>query len=57
MVVRAGKTPEGMPVGVQIVGRSWREDQVLAVALRIEEELGGWKKDFPESASVDGTKK
>jgi amidase len=48
-VVRAGKTAEGLPVGVQIVGRPWREKQVLAVARLIEQKLGGWKKDFPEA--------
>ena len=47
-VVRAGKSAEGLPVGVQVVGRPWREDNVLAVALQIEQNLGGWKRDFPE---------
>jgi amidase len=56
-VVRAGKTPDGLPVGVQIVGRPWRESQVLAVARRIEEKLGGWKKDFLESALISLIKK
>jgi Asp-tRNA(Asn)/Glu-tRNA(Gln) amidotransferase A subunit family amidase len=27
-----GRSPEGLPVGVQVVGRSFREDQVLAAA-------------------------
>jgi amidase len=56
-VVRAGKTAEGLPVGVQIVGRPWREKQVLAMARRIEEKLGGWKKDFPEAALLETIKK
>ena len=47
-VVRAGKSSDGMPIGVQVVGRPWREDNVLAVALQIEQKLGGWKRDFPE---------
>ena len=47
-VVRAGKSAEGLPIGVQVVGRPWREDNVLAVALLIEQKLGGWKRDFPE---------
>jgi amidase len=48
-VVRVGKSAEGLPVGVQVVGRPWREDNVLAVALQIEQKLGGWKRDFPET--------
>jgi len=47
-VVRVGITSEGLPIGVQIVGRPWKDHEVLAAALRIEKSLGGWKRDFPE---------
>ena len=47
-VVRAGRTADGLPLGIQIIGRPWREDQVLALALKIENMLGGYKPDFPE---------
>ena len=42
-VVRCGTTREGLPIGVQIAAAPWREDLVLAVALALERELGGWK--------------
>jgi amidase len=42
-VVRAGTSPEGLPIGVQIVARPWREDVALAVAACIERVLGGWQ--------------
>ena len=42
-VVRAGTSDEGLPIGVQIVGRPWREDVVLAVAQLIEANFGGWQ--------------
>lgn len=42
VVVRAGSSPEGLPIGVQIVPRHWREDVALAAAQRIERALGGW---------------
>jgi amidase len=42
-VVRAGTSPEGLPIGVEIVPRPWREDAALAVAAVIEAKLGGWK--------------
>lgn len=42
-VVRAGTSPEGLPIGVQIVARPWREDVALAVAQHIESAFGGWK--------------
>ena len=42
-VVRGGTSPEGLPIGVQIVGPPGREDVVLAVAAFVEQELGGWQ--------------
>lgn len=42
-VVRAGTSPEGMPIGVQIAARPWREDVALAVAQVIEQACGGWQ--------------
>lgn len=42
-VVRCGTSPEGLPIGIQIVGRPWREDIVLAVAKELESQFGGWK--------------
>jgi amidase len=42
-VVRAGTSPEGLPIGVQIVARPWREDVALAVAQHLETALGGWQ--------------
>jgi amidase len=43
-VVRVGTSPEGLPIGVQIVTRPWREDVALAVAQYLEEVLGGWQQ-------------
>ncbi len=34
---------EGLPIGVQIVGRPWEEEQVLAVARVLERECEAWK--------------
>lgn len=42
-VVRGGTSPEGLPIGVQIVARPWREDVALAVAHYLEKALGGWR--------------
>ena len=42
-VVRGGTSPEGLPIGVQVVARPWREDVALAVAQHIETALGGWQ--------------
>ena len=43
-VVRGGVTQNGLPVGVQIVARPWREDVALAVAQFLQNTLGGWQR-------------
>jgi amidase len=42
VVVRGGTSPEGLPIGVQIVARPWREDVALAAGRYLEATLGGW---------------
>ena len=42
-VVRAGTSDSGLPIGVQVIAKHWREDIALAVAKLIENELGGWQ--------------
>ncbi len=42
-VVRVGTSPEGLPIGVQLVAPAWREDISLAAARVVERALGGWK--------------
>jgi amidase len=42
-VVRCGTSAAGLPIGVQVVGPSYREDIVLAVMELLEKQLGGWK--------------
>jgi Asp-tRNA(Asn)/Glu-tRNA(Gln) amidotransferase A subunit family amidase len=44
VAVAAGATPEGLPIGVQVVGRPFAEGQVLAVATAIERALGGFRR-------------
>jgi amidase len=43
-VVRVGTSPEGLPIGIQVVAKPWRDDVSLAVASYIESKSGGWKK-------------
>jgi amidase len=43
-VVRGGTSPEGLPIGVQVIGPPWREDLVLAGARVIEAASGGWQR-------------
>lgn len=42
-VVPMGYSADGLPIGVQIVGRPWEEEVVLAVAAILEKEGGPWQ--------------
>jgi Asp-tRNA(Asn)/Glu-tRNA(Gln) amidotransferase A subunit family amidase len=43
-VVPVSRSPEGLPIGVQIVGRPWEEEAVLAIAAKIEDACGGFRR-------------
>ena len=43
-VVRCGASSEGLPIGVQVIARPWREDVSLAVAAWLESAFGGWQR-------------
>ncbi|MCD6025797.1 MAG: amidase family protein [Solimicrobium sp.] len=40
VVVNVGQSADGLPIGVQVVARPWREDVALAVARHLERTLG-----------------
>ena len=44
--VPAGLTPEGLPVGLQIIGRRFADESVLAFASRFEQ-AKPWFRDYP----------
>jgi amidase len=41
--VRCGTSATGLPIGVQLVARPWRDDVALAAALQLERALGGYR--------------
>jgi Asp-tRNA(Asn)/Glu-tRNA(Gln) amidotransferase A subunit family amidase len=43
VTIPAARTKTGLPIGVQIIGRPFAEEEVLAAAAIIEEALGGWQ--------------
>ncbi|MBV9609295.1 MAG: amidase, partial [Acidobacteria bacterium] len=42
-VVPVGRSPENLPIGVQIAARPWDEELVLGIAAEIEQAVGGWQ--------------
>jgi amidase len=49
VVVPCGTSSEGLPVGVQVVGRPFADHEVIAVAAALEESFGPWKAEVPAS--------
>ena len=43
VVVPVGKSAQGLPIGVQIIGRPYKEEEVLAVAAILDRQFG-WKQ-------------
>jgi amidase len=43
-VMRCAASPEGLPIGLQIVARPWREDVALAIARFVEHTFRGWRE-------------
>ena len=43
VVVRAGTSREGLPIGVQVVAGNWHDATALRAARAIERALGGWR--------------
>lgn len=48
-VVRCGGTASGLPIGMQLVAKPWREDLCLSAAQYLEDFFGGWQN--PDSGA------
>jgi amidase len=44
VVVRAGTSAEGLPIGIQIIARPWKEHEALALAQNLERVLNNWPR-------------
>lgn len=58
-VVPCGTSSEGLPVGVQVVGRPFADHEVIAVAAALERAFGIWKETVATSSakSANGVEK
>lgn len=44
LTVRCGSSAEGLPIGVQIIAKSWHDSTALMIGHKLEMLLGGWQK-------------
>src|SRR5260221_3121315 len=47
-----GQSPEGLPINIQLIGRPYEAELLLAVAAQLEQARGPWKSPPLSSASV-----
>jgi amidase len=43
VVIPAGLSDEGLPIGVQLTGHRWQDEELLAVATNVSEAIGGYR--------------
>jgi Asp-tRNA(Asn)/Glu-tRNA(Gln) amidotransferase A subunit family amidase len=48
VTIPAGRSSQGLPIGVQLIGRPFEEETLLAAASLLEESLGGWTPPKPK---------
>jgi amidase len=44
VVIPVGQTQAGLPIGIQIVGKRWREMELLSIAQAIDNEIGSFRQ-------------
>jgi len=53
VVIPIGQTQKGLPIGMQIIGKRWREMELLAIAQKLVEVVGQFQLPPGYSSSVD----
>ena len=43
VVIPIGRTQNGLPIGMQIVGKRWREMELLAIATELDKVVGNFQ--------------
>jgi amidase len=43
VVIPIGQTNNGLPIGMQIVGKRWKEMELLAIAQQLDAVIGGFR--------------
>jgi amidase len=43
LIIPVGQTKNGLPIGIQIVGKRWRDLELLAIAEKIAQVIGNFQ--------------
>lgn len=52
VVIPIGQTQDGLPIGMQIIGKRWREMELLAIAQKIDMAIGGFRSPSGYDGSI-----
>ena len=44
VVIPIGQTQAGLPIGIQIIGKRWREMELLSIAQEIDKVIGDFRQ-------------
>lgn len=44
VVIPIGQTQNGLPIGMQVVGKRWREMELLAIAQKLDQAIGAFQQ-------------
>ena len=44
LTLRCGTSPQGLPIGIQIIAKPWHDNIALMIGKKLECSLGGWQK-------------
>ncbi|MEN9917230.1 MAG: hypothetical protein RLY40_1162 [Pseudomonadota bacterium] len=44
LTLRCGSSPQGLPIGIQVVAKPWHDEIALMIGKKLECLLGGWQK-------------
>jgi amidase len=48
VVIPIGQTQDGLPIGLQIIGKRWREMELLAIAQELDQAIGDFKRPLSD---------
>ncbi|WP_254721856.1 amidase family protein [Kovacikia minuta] len=46
VIIPIGQTQEGLPIGIQIVGKRWREMELIAIAQQLDSVIGTFRHPY-----------
>jgi Asp-tRNA(Asn)/Glu-tRNA(Gln) amidotransferase A subunit family amidase len=56
VVIPVGQSQDGLPIGVQVVGKRWRDRGLLAIAEQLTDRIGSWQRPPGYRSTIQNSK-